>query len=315
MVDTDVLIVGAGPVGLTAAAELRRQRATCRIIDKLPARLPYVKPVGVQPRTLEVWDRMGMVRAALEAAVPMRGQLMYADGVEQAHFELRLPPGVPYAFAALPQYETERIIEEHLARFGTGIERGTELLGFTRDEDGVVSRIVRARTGRRTRAGLPPVTPPNDREGGACPRTRTGGWHLPPPRCGGAPAKLVRTAVGCRGSRRSCGGPSSCDVASRTSNLLFPAFGHCPPDSRPVTTRPLSSRRDGKHTRCGCTRVAYITVVARLGRVVPRQSARTGCVRFAPVAGSNTWALAMSTRRSTGSPSRARVAAFRRATR
>jgi 2-polyprenyl-6-methoxyphenol hydroxylase-like FAD-dependent oxidoreductase len=142
--DTDVLIVGAGPVGLTAAAELRRQGAACRIIDKLPARLPYAKAVGVQPRTLEVWDRMGMVRAALEAAVPMRGQLMYADGVEQARFELRLPPEVPYAFAALPQYETERIIEEHLARFGTGIERGTELLGFTQDEDGVVSRIVTA---------------------------------------------------------------------------------------------------------------------------------------------------------------------------
>ncbi|MHC5703312.1 FAD-dependent monooxygenase [Streptomyces tirandamycinicus] len=142
VVDTDVLIVGAGPVGLTAAAELRRHGADCRIIDRLPARLPYAKAVGIQPRTLEIWDRMGMVREALDAAVPMRGQLLYADGSEQGRIDLRLPPDVPYGFAALPQYETERVIEEHLARFGTRIERATELVSFTQDTDGVLSRIV-----------------------------------------------------------------------------------------------------------------------------------------------------------------------------
>ncbi|TLQ44322.1 FAD-dependent monooxygenase [Streptomyces marianii] len=142
VVDTDVLIVGAGPVGLTAAAELRRHGADCRIVDRLPARLPYAKAVGIQPRTLEIWDRMGMVRDALDAAVPMRGQLLYADGAEQGRIDFRLPPDVPYGFAALPQYETERVVEEHLARFGTRIERGTELVSFEQDTDGVLSRIV-----------------------------------------------------------------------------------------------------------------------------------------------------------------------------
>ncbi|THA32024.1 FAD-dependent monooxygenase [Streptomyces sp. A1547] len=137
----DVLVAGAGPVGLTAAAELRRRGIACRIVDRLPARLPYAKAVGIQPRTLEIWDRMGFVQTALEAAVPMRGQLTYVNGVEQPRLDLVLPPEVPYGFAALPQYETERIIEEFLERFGTRIERGTELVSFVQDADGVTSRL------------------------------------------------------------------------------------------------------------------------------------------------------------------------------
>lgn len=134
---TDVVVAGAGPVGLTAAAELRRRGVRCRIVDRLPTRLPYAKAVGIQPRTLEIWDHMGLTRTVLEAAVPMYGQLAYVNGTEQARIDLVLPPEVPYGFAALPQYETERILDTYLARFGTGIERGTELVAFSQDADGV----------------------------------------------------------------------------------------------------------------------------------------------------------------------------------
>ncbi|MFD0024578.1 FAD-dependent monooxygenase [Streptomyces sp. NPDC058382] len=140
----DVLIAGAGPVGLSAAAELRRHGVRCRLVDRLPARLPYAKAVGIQPRTLEIWDRMGLVRDVLEAAVPMSGQLVYVNGLERARIELRLPPEVPYGFAALPQYETERLLEQYVAGLGTEIERGTELLSFTQDADGVIARLTTA---------------------------------------------------------------------------------------------------------------------------------------------------------------------------
>ena len=141
MTDTEVLIVGAGPVGLTAALELRRRGVDCRLVDRLPARLPYAKAVGIQPRTFEIWERMGVARAALDAALPLRGQLVYVNGVEQARVELELPPQVPYGFACLPQYETERVLEERLACFGGHIEHNTELVSFTQDVDGVSSRL------------------------------------------------------------------------------------------------------------------------------------------------------------------------------
>ncbi|MFB7087230.1 FAD-dependent monooxygenase [Streptomyces sp. NPDC056296] len=137
----DVLIVGAGPVGLSAAAELCRRGVRCRIVDRLPARLPYAKAVGVQPRTLEIWDRMGLAPAVLEAAAVLRGQLIHVNGRERARIDLVLPSEVPYGFAALPQYETERLLEEYVAGLGTVVERGTELLSFVQDPDGVTARL------------------------------------------------------------------------------------------------------------------------------------------------------------------------------
>ncbi|GAA4789375.1 FAD-dependent oxidoreductase [Streptomyces sanyensis] len=142
MAHVDVLVAGAGPVGLTAALELRRQGVTCRVVDRLPARLPYARAVGVQPRTLELWDRAGVARDALDAAVPLRGQIACVDGADPVRMELVLPPEVPYGFAALPQNETERILDEHLRRLGTRVERGTELVSFSQDEGGVWSRLV-----------------------------------------------------------------------------------------------------------------------------------------------------------------------------
>ncbi|MEU6235159.1 FAD-dependent monooxygenase [Kitasatospora sp. NPDC047058] len=141
MDEIDVLVVGAGPVGLTAAAELRRHGVGCRIVDRLPAPQHYAKAVGVQPRTLELWDAMGLVRAVLDEAVPMRGQLLFTDGRPGPRIDLVLPPDIPYAFAALPQYTTERLLTEHLARWDTHVERGSELVSLREDTDHVRAEL------------------------------------------------------------------------------------------------------------------------------------------------------------------------------
>ena len=59
LMDTDVLVAGAGPIGLSTAIELRRRGISCRIVDPLDEPRQYAKAVGIQPRTLELFENMG----------------------------------------------------------------------------------------------------------------------------------------------------------------------------------------------------------------------------------------------------------------
>ncbi|HEY9312257.1 FAD-dependent monooxygenase [Williamsia sp.] len=139
MVDTDVLIAGAGPIGLTAAIELRRRGVRCRIVDPLLEPPQYAKAVGVQPRTLEIFEGMGVLRQVLDASTEMRGQVVYVNGTEVSRIDLSLPTDVPFRFASIPQYDTERILRERLATLDLPIERGVSLSRFDQDDDEVTA--------------------------------------------------------------------------------------------------------------------------------------------------------------------------------
>jgi 2-polyprenyl-6-methoxyphenol hydroxylase-like FAD-dependent oxidoreductase len=69
----DVLVIGAGPVGLTLACELARHGTRCRIVDRLVQPLPYCRAIGVTPRTLEVWEDMGIVREMIDEGLWIKG--------------------------------------------------------------------------------------------------------------------------------------------------------------------------------------------------------------------------------------------------
>jgi 2-polyprenyl-6-methoxyphenol hydroxylase-like FAD-dependent oxidoreductase len=150
---SDVLVVGAGPVGLTVAIELRLRGVQCRVVDRLPQAMPYAKAVGIQPRTLEMWERqgLGLLRDVLDRAVPMRGQLVFVNGTQVSRLDLAVPSDVPFGFVALPQNVTEHLLTERLGRLGGRVERGVESVGFEQDADGVTVRLA-VRTEQTTRA-------------------------------------------------------------------------------------------------------------------------------------------------------------------
>ena len=110
----DVIVVGAGPVGLMTAIELTRRGVDVIVVERRDSAAPWAKAVGLQPRTLEVFDAVGVARSALDAAVTLRGQIVYVNGAQVSRIDLTLPDQVPYRFVAVPQYETERVLAEHL---------------------------------------------------------------------------------------------------------------------------------------------------------------------------------------------------------
>lgn len=151
-VDTEVLIAGAGPVGLTAAIELTRRGVDCRIIDPLADPPQYAKAVGVQPRTLEVFENLGVLRPILDAAIEMRGQCVYVNGELVTRVDLSLPADVPFGFICIPQYATERILRDELALRGVSVRRGQRLTGFTQDADTVAATVATGDGERTVRA-------------------------------------------------------------------------------------------------------------------------------------------------------------------
>jgi 2-polyprenyl-6-methoxyphenol hydroxylase-like FAD-dependent oxidoreductase/heme-degrading monooxygenase HmoA len=147
---TDVLIVGAGPTGLTAAVELARRGIDCLVIERLatpPAQAD--KAIGVHCRTMEIWEDQGIARDAMDAGIWLTGNMVFVNGKETHRMSWELPE-LPFAHLGLPQYETERLLTERLATLGVRPRRGAELIGFTQDDDGVSATLAIAGGGEET---------------------------------------------------------------------------------------------------------------------------------------------------------------------
>ncbi|GAB3745486.1 FAD-dependent monooxygenase [Amycolatopsis oliviviridis] len=132
--DTDVLVVGAGPTGMTLANELLLAGVSTVVADRLSRRSELSKAGGVQSRTLEAFDQRGLLEPLLETG-------NYPTSI--GHFA-----GVPFSpeyarhrlpWRSVPQVAIEGFLERHLATQGIHVRRDHELTGLDQDGEGVTA--------------------------------------------------------------------------------------------------------------------------------------------------------------------------------
>ena len=131
--DTDVLIVGAGPTGLMLANQLVRRGVRVEILDRHSGPAQQSRALGVQARTLEIYAQLGIVERALELGKRGTGATMWAQGRRMAHIPLGDAGGAvtPYPFIlVLGQDDNELIMGEKLNALGAGVQWSTELVDF-----------------------------------------------------------------------------------------------------------------------------------------------------------------------------------------
>ncbi len=137
----DVVVVGAGPAGLTAAIELARRGVGVRVLDAADGPHRGSRGKGMQPRTLEMLDPMGVADRLVSLGVfelPVRRH--EPDGSAQdVTVQHGVPdPTTPWARSLLlPQWRTEQVLRERLADEGVEVEYGRRVAGLAQDADGV----------------------------------------------------------------------------------------------------------------------------------------------------------------------------------
>src|SRR5258708_6356507 len=137
MTNPQVMIVGAGPTGLTAALCLTQLGINCMVIDKKEGPIITSNALGVQARTLEIWESLGIVNTALSQGHPIHGLNIYSDNKEIGHITIQgLDTSYPYILA-LPQAQTEQILLKKLNELGCDIQRNTSFISAKQDTDKV----------------------------------------------------------------------------------------------------------------------------------------------------------------------------------
>src|SRR5213083_1642988 len=143
-IDTDVLVVGAGPTGLMLANQLVRRGVRVRIIDRHAGPARESRALGVQARTLEIYAHLGLADQAVALGKRADGAALWAQGRRAA----RIPLGdigrdlSPYPFLlVLGQDDNERLLGDALCKQGMAVDWSTELVGLAQDTSHVKATL------------------------------------------------------------------------------------------------------------------------------------------------------------------------------
>jgi 2-polyprenyl-6-methoxyphenol hydroxylase-like FAD-dependent oxidoreductase len=151
--NTEVLIVGAGPTGLVLALWLNRLGVRVRIIDKTTEPGTTSRALAVHARILEHYDQLGLAEPIIQQGIKMVAANIWVRGKKVARAKFGdIGKGLsPFPFALIyPQDAHEKFLVEQLRGLGVEVERRTELLGFEETGGGVRSRIRRADGGEES---------------------------------------------------------------------------------------------------------------------------------------------------------------------
>jgi 2-polyprenyl-6-methoxyphenol hydroxylase-like FAD-dependent oxidoreductase len=151
MARSDVLVIGAGPSGLFAAAELARHGVDVRLVEREVRPHREARATAIQPGTLEILDSVGLLPPFLEASEHVRRVRVYGpdfselSGLDFEGIDCRCE-----FQCSLPQYETQRILETHLSSLGGVLERGVTANKVDADADDVQVELAHADGGIET---------------------------------------------------------------------------------------------------------------------------------------------------------------------
>ncbi|MGW9596476.1 FAD-dependent oxidoreductase [Streptomyces chartreusis] len=151
---TDVLIVGAGPTGLALGIDLARRGVDALVVERAGELFPGSRGKGIQPRTMEVFDDLGVLDAIHAAGGGYPVGMIWQDGQRVGEHRMFDPveptEDSPYdAPWMVPQWRTQRILFDRLEELGGKVAFGLEAVGLEQDEDGVTVRLA---TGGSVRA-------------------------------------------------------------------------------------------------------------------------------------------------------------------